>query len=109
MLQTGSTKATDIYALGTTIGAVFPEGDPDCKQLVQDMTNPDPLKRPGAALALQHKFFKDVFAWQKQIATGRCIACFDEDIRLDLGVRCPSGNHLLCESCFSTQVQSQSG
>lgn len=108
IVRTGSTKATDIYALGITIGIIFPKGDPDCEQLVKELTDPDPSKRPDATRALQHKFFKDVFAWQKQVATGQCNACFDEDIRLDSGVRCPTGTHLLCAGCFSAQVQSQS-
>lgn len=108
VVQTGATQAADMFAMGATIAAVFPAGDPDRDDMVNKLMALNATARPDAKAALCHAFFKPVFAWQRKIATGRCDACFEEGVRFDAGVRCLSGVHLLCIGCFSAQVRSQS-
>ena len=114
LLQTGSTTASDMFALGKTVetlrDACMDEGSPaDVDEFVGILTREAPGARPSADEAAGHAFFRPLLQHRQAKTSTCCIAAFcgGQLLRQSHGVVCGEG-HFTCKDCLEGHVQSLS-
>jgi len=112
--QTGSTAATDMFALGKTLSqlrewcideeSATSAGDVDA--LVRVLTANAGAQRPSADAAANHAFFKPLLAFRRE-QTSNCCICLELK-RHSEGAVCAEG-HLTCTGCMQGHVHTCAG
>lgn len=108
LLRSGSSAATDMFALGATVMETAPQS-PERDVLVKSLQAHDPMMRPTAQQVLQEPYFAPVFSWAKD-ERRKCCICLDDQIRLQDGLEC-NGNqcHFVCRECMERHVEAVVG
>ncbi|KAJ1471677.1 hypothetical protein T484DRAFT_3500749 [Baffinella frigidus] len=112
--QTGSTPASDMFALGKTVKELCDactEGGSaasaaEVADLVRVLTADAAKDRPSADAAAAHAFFKPLLDFRRE-QTSECCICMDL-VRHSEGALCAEG-HLTCRACLDGHVQNSAG
>ncbi|KAJ1496096.1 hypothetical protein T484DRAFT_2757674 [Baffinella frigidus] len=114
LLQTGSTPASDMFALGKTVEELCDactEGGSaasaaEVADLVRVLTADAAKDRPSADVAAADAFFKPLLEFRRE-QTSNCCICLEVKRHSD-GALCAEG-HLTCSACLDGHVQSCAG
>jgi hypothetical protein len=117
LLSTGSTPASDMFALGKTVAALSvacndgasAASAAEVADLVRELTADAAKDRPSADAAAAHAFFKPLLAFRREQTFECCIGAHCTGlVRHSDGVLCAEG-HLTCSECLDGYVQSCAG
>jgi len=114
LAETGSTAATDVFALGQTVAALRDKcveaeraaSAAEVDAFVAALTAREPEARPSADEAGQHAFFRALLE-QRAEQVSECAVCMERARHAD-GAVCGEG-HLVCRDCMEGHVQHCAG